>query len=323
MANAKQDGLVTIFGASGFLGRHVTRALAKRGWRVRAAVRRPDLAFHLQPLGGVGQIHAVQANLRYPETITAAVAGADVVVNLVGLLFESGKQKFDKVMTEGAGAVSEAAASVGARMVHASALGCDVDTYSNYARAKLAGEEKVLDASPDAVIVRPSVVFGPEDNFFNLFAALARFSPVMPLIGGGQQKFQPVFVGDVAEAIARAVDGEAKAGTVYELGGPEVKTFEEIQRYICEVTRRTRIFAPVPYPIAELQAMFLSLLPTPLLTHDQLQQLHFDNVVSQKAVADGRTLAGLGIQPTTINAIVPSYLWRFRKGGQFDKPREA
>src|SRR5689334_6592934 len=220
---SNNDTLITIFGGSGFLGRHLVRALARRHYRIRVAVRRPDLAGHLQPLGRVGQIHAVQANIRNAESVEAAVRGADVVINLVGILFERGRQRFDTVMGYGAEQVALAASAHGVRMIQVSSIGADEHSASAYARAKAEGEKAVLAAKPDAVIVRPSVMFGPEDDFFNKFAAMARLMPALPLIGGGATKFQPVFVGDVAKAIARAVDGEAKPGTVYELGGPEVR----------------------------------------------------------------------------------------------------
>ena len=207
---SKLDTLVTVFGGSGFLGRHVVRALADRDYLVRVAVRRPELAFHLQPLGRVGQIHAVQANLRFPQSVEAAVRHADMVVNLVGILFERGRQRFDAVQAEGGAAVARAAKAVGARLVYVSAIGADENSPSHYARSKAAGERLVLAAHSEATIVRPSIVFGPEDDFFNRFAALARLSPVLPLPGGGHTRFQPVFAGDVAQAIAKAVDGETR-----------------------------------------------------------------------------------------------------------------
>jgi uncharacterized protein YbjT (DUF2867 family) len=317
MTEIPAETLVTVFGGSGFLGRHVVRALARAGYRVRPAVRRPDLAFHLQPLGRVGQIHAVQANLRYPASVEAAVRGADVVINLVGILFERGKQRFEAVQADGAAAVARAAAAEGARMIHVSALGAQLDSPSLYARTKAAGEAAVLDAAPGATVFRPSILFGPEDDFFNRFAAMARLSPALPLVGGGMTKFQPVFVGDVAQAILRAVGGWAKGGAVYELGGPEVKTFRELMEYVLAVTERRRLLVPLPFGIAKLQAAFLQYLPTPLLTPDQVELLRSDNVVSQAAQAEGRTIEALGIEPTAIDAVVPGYLWRFRKTGQF------
>jgi len=317
MTEIPSETLVTVFGGSGFLGRHVTRALVREGYRVRPAVRRPDLAGHLQPLGRVGQIHAVQANLRYPESVEAAVRGADAVVNLVGILFERGKQTFDAVQAEGAATVARAAAAAGARMVHVSALGADPESPALYGRSKAAGEAAVLASVPDAVVLRPSILFGPEDDFFNRFAALARMSPALPLIGGGLTKFQPVFVGDVAQAVLRAVGGRAKGGTVYELGGPEVKTFRELMEYVLAVTERKRMLMPLPFGLARLQAMVLQYMPKPLLTPDQVELLRTDNIVSDAATADGRTLAAFGIEPAAMEAVVPSYLWRFRKAGQF------
>ena len=224
-AHSPFDTLVTVYGGSGFLGRHVVRALAKRNYRIRVAVRRPELANFLQPLGRVGQIHAVQANLRHAPSVQAAARGADVLVNLVGILAEGGRQKFDSVHTFGAEQVALAASAHGARLVHVSSIGADENSPSHYARSKAAAERLVLAALPSATVMRPSILFGPEDDFFNRFASLARMSPVLPLIGGGESRFQPVFVGDVARATADAVDGNARAGTIYELGGPQVKTF--------------------------------------------------------------------------------------------------
>jgi NADH dehydrogenase len=309
--------LVTVFGGSGFLGRHVVRALAHRGYRIRVAVRRPDLAFHLQPLGMVGQIHAVQTNLRYAPSVEAASRDAAVVVNLVGILFERGKQRFDAVMARGAESVALAASAFGARMVHVSAIGADENASARYARAKGVGEKLVRAAVPSAVVMRPSIVFGPEDDFFNRFAAMARMSPVLPLIGGGRTRFQPVFVGDAAAAIADAVDGKAKPGAVYELGGPDVQTFRQLMEYVLATTERRRLLMPLPFGLAKLQARFLQFLPSPPLTPDQVELLKRDNVVSEEAERERRTLQGLGIQPTAMASVVPSYLWRFRKSGQF------
>ena len=309
--------LVTVFGGSGFLGRHVVRALAKSLYRIRVAVRRPDLAGHLQPLGRVGQIHAVQANVRHPASVEAAVRDAAIVVNLVGILFERGRQRFAPVQAAGAASVAKAAAQIGARLIHVSALGADKNSRSRYARSKAQGEEAVLAAAPGASIFRPSIVFGPEDDFFNRFAAMARISPVLPLVGGGHTKFQPVFAGDVAAAIAKAADGGAKAGTVYELGGPEIRTFRELMEFVLATTERRRILMPIPFALARLQAFFLQFLPKPPLTPDQVELLKRDNVVSAEAAQQGRTFAALGIDPAGFEAIVPTYLWRFRKTGQF------
>ncbi len=314
---ANSDTLVTIFGGSGFLGRHLVRALAKRHYRIRVAVRRPDLAGHLQPLGRVGQIHAVQANLRYRDSVEAAVRQASVVINLVAILYERGRQRFEAVHVEGADAVARAAAAAGARMIHVSAIGADPHSPARYGRTKAAGERAILAAAPGATIFRPSIMFGPEDAFFNRFAAMARVSPALPLVGGGHTRFQPVFAGDVAQAIAKAVDGETRAGTIYELGGPEVKTFRELMEFVLETTERHRLLVPLPFGLARLQATFLQCLPEPPLTPDQVELLRRDNVVSAEATREARTLQGLGIDPATIAAIVPTYLWRFRKSGQF------
>ncbi|TAK46715.1 MAG: complex I NDUFA9 subunit family protein [Xanthobacteraceae bacterium] len=315
---ANIDTLVTVFGGSGFLGRHVVRALVRRDYRVRVAVRRPDLAFHLQPLGRAGQITAVQANLRYPESVAAALRDSKVVVNLVGILAEAGRQRFSAIQGEGAGHIAAAAAAAGARMVHVSAIGADAHSASRYARSKAQGEAAVLAALPSATIFRPSVMFGPEDNLFNRFAALARVLPVLPLVGGGANKFQPVFVGDVATAIADAVEGKAKAGATYELGGPEVVTFREIIEFILKTIERNRLLVPLPYWLAKFEALLLQYVPGPLnLTPDQVELLKHDNVVSAAAKITGLTLEGLGISPTAMAAVVPSYLWRFRRTGQF------
>jgi NADH dehydrogenase len=323
MAAATTDKLVTVFGGSGFLGRHVVRALVKRGYRVIVAVRRPDLAGHLQPLGRVGQIHALQANVRYPASVDAATRDADAVVNLTGILFERGRQRFDAVQCRGAEAVAGAATARGARLVHVSALGADEDSPSLYARSKAKGEQAVLAAAPGATVLRPSIMFGPEDHFFNRFAGIARMSPMLPLIGGGLTRFQPVFAGDVAAAVAKGVAGETIPGTVYELGGPEIRTFKELMQYMLATIERRRLLLPLPFGLARLQAMFLQYMPTPLLTPDQVEMLRSDNVVSAQAEAEGRTFAGLGIAPEAMETIVPSYLWRFRRTGQFRPPQRA
>jgi uncharacterized protein YbjT (DUF2867 family) len=311
------DTLVTVFGGSGFLGRHVVCALANRNYRIRVAVRRPELTGHLQPLGRVGQIHAVQANLRYPQSVAAAARDADIVVNLVGILFERGRQRFDVVQAEGAEAVALAANAVGARLVHVSAIGADENSPSHYARSKAAGERLVLAAQSEAIVMRPSIVFGAEDDFFNRFAALARIAPALPLVGGGHTRFQPVFAGDVAAAIAMAVDGAAKPGTIYELGGPDVRTFRKLMEFVLTTTERRRLLVPVPFGLMKLQAMILQFLPKPPITPDQVELLRHDNVVSDSARQQGRTLEALGIVPASTAAVVPDYLWRFRKTGQF------
>jgi NADH dehydrogenase len=291
--------------------------LAKRHYRIRVAVRRPELAGYLQPLGRVGQIHAVQANLRNAPSVEAAARDAQVIVNLVGVLFERGRQRFDSVHAYGAEQIALAAHAHGAHMVHVSAIGADENSASAYARSKAKAEQLVLAAQPSAAIMRPSIMFGPEDDFFNRFAALARLSPALPLIGGGLTRFQPVFVGDVATAIADAVDGNVRPGTIYELGGPDVRTFKELMQFVLATIERKRLLIPIPFFVARMQAMFLQYLPKPLLTPDQVELLRADNIVSESATAEKRTLQGLGIEPEPIEAIVPSYLWRFRKTGQF------
>lgn len=328
---APANQLITVFGGSGFIGRHVVRALAKRGYRVRVACRRPELAFFLQPLGNVGQIQAVQANLRFPASIAAAVKGADAIVNLVGILTEDGKQRFESVQAEGAAAIANAAKAEGiTRFVQMSAIGADAQSESVYAQTKAAGEQAVLAAIPSAVILRPSIVFGPEDSFFNRFASLARFAPALPLVGGGETQFQPVFVGDVAEAVARGVDGTLKGGTIYELGGPQVATFKQLLQFVCATTGRKRALVPLPFSVARVQASVMEalkyasfgLLPEEfLLTRDQVTLLEKNNVVSDAAKAEGRTLEGMGITPDTYETIAPTYLYRFRKTGQFDTAR--
>jgi uncharacterized protein YbjT (DUF2867 family) len=318
-ARGNSETLITIYGGSGFLGRHVVRALAQRDYRIRVAERRPELANHLQPLGKVGQIHAVQANIRNSASVEAAARDAQVLINLVGILFERGRQRFDAVHTVGAEQVALAANAHGARLVHVSAIGADENSPSAYARSKAAAERLVLSAQPSAVILRPSILFGPEDAFFNRFAAMARLSPALPLIGGGKTRFQPVFVGDVAAAIVIAVDGNARAGTIYELGGPDVRSFKQLMQYVLATINRKRLLLPIPFFVAKLQASVLQFMPKPLLTLDQVELLRVDNVVSEVAKTEGRTLQGLGIEPEPIEAIVPSYLWRFRKTGQFSR----
>ncbi|WP_411034691.1 complex I NDUFA9 subunit family protein [Shinella sp. BYT-45] len=313
--------LVTVFGGSGFVGRHVVRALARRGYRIRVAVRRPDLAGFLQPIGGVGQISFVQANLRYRQSVDRAVEGADHVVNCVGILFESGRNNFDAVQDFGARAVAEAARAVGAKLTHISAIGADEKSASSYARTKARGEAAVMKTVPDAVILRPSIVFGPEDGFFNKFADMSRLAPALPLIGGGHTKFQPVYVSDVAEAVARSVDGTIERGRIYELGGPEVLTFRQCLELMLRVVDRKRPFVTLPFGIASLIGSIASLVPfiTPPLTADQVALLRSDNVVSQAARNEGRTLEGIGIEPVLAEAILPSYLVHYRQQGQFTR----
>ncbi|MEJ8476516.1 complex I NDUFA9 subunit family protein [Roseibium algae] len=324
MSTALNGKLVTVFGASGFVGRHIVQALARRGYRIRAAVRRPDLAEHLQPLGAPGQIMPVQANLRYRWSVDRAVEGADAVVNAVGILSPTGKQSFDAVQSFGPRAIAEAARSAGiSAITHVSAIGADADSPSAYARSKAAGEAGVLETLPDSVILRPSIVFGREDDFFNKFAAMSRISPALPLIGNGVTKFQPVYVCDVAEAVAKAVDGDLAAGNVYELGGPEVVSFKECLEQMQSITRSKRLLLPIPFGIASMLGKCMQILPKPLLTADQVTLLRTDNVVSADAMKKGLTLEGLGIRPSTLAAILPTYLDRFREHGQYDAHRPA
>ncbi len=325
--NVMTGRLATIFGGSGFVGRYVVRALAQRGWRIRVASRRPDLAFHLQPLGSVGQIHAVQANVRYPESVTHALRDAQAAVNLVGIMRERGAQRFDAIHHLGAKNIAEAGKETGLELlVQMSAIGVDPSAASAYAQTKAFGEAAVRQIMPHAIIMRPSVIFGPEDQFFNRFATMARLMPALPLIGDGKTKSQPVFVGDVAEAIALAVDGKAVPGTTYELGGPEIATFRQVIEFILQVTGRKRRLVPLSFESAATVAfvtetmdkLSFGLLPeTFMITSDQVKLLREDNIVSPSADADGRTFHGFGIAPEPFETIVPSYLYRYRKSGQF------
>ena len=311
------DRLVTLIGGSGFIGRHLVRSLAKRGYRIRVACRRPDLAGHVVPLGTPGQIVPVQANVRYPASLAAACDGAYAVVNLTGLLHNAGAQTFDAVHVFGAEAVAKSAKAAKAQvLVHLSAIGADMNSASTYAQTKAEGEAKAKAAFTGVSIIRPSVVFGPEDGFFNRFAAMARFLPVLPLIGG-ETKFQPVFVGDVAEVIATLIERGVADGKTYELGGPEVKSFKDLLNYVLEVTMRKRVLLPLPFPVASLMGTLAGILPKPALTSDQVELLKHDNIVSSGAEAEGRTLKGLGIAARSIEGVVPGYLYRFRKAGQF------
>lgn len=321
MEKSNQPKLVTVFGGSGFLGRHIVRLLAKKGFRIRVACRRPDLAGHLQPLGNVGQITAVQANLRYRDSVDRAVVGADYVVNCVGILFENGRNTFDAVQAFGAKAIAEAAKAQGAKLVHISAIGADKNSNADYARTKAIAEEAVLKAVKDAVILRPSIVFGPEDGFFNKFADMSRLAPALPLVGGGHTKFQPVYVADVAEAVVKGVVGEIEGGKIYELGGPEVLSFKQCLQTMLKVISRSRPLVHLPWAIASLIGSVTSLIPfiDPPLTEDQVELLKSDNVVSDQAKSEGRDLAGMGITPKAVETILPTYLVHFRPSGQYTK----
>lgn len=313
--------LITIFGGSGFIGRHLIRKLAKQGARVRAAVRNPNLAGYLKPMGDIGQIVPVQANIRYESSVVRAVRGADTVINLVGILHESGPQKFAAVQAQGAGLIARAAWDAGVRkLVHVSAIGADANSRSQYAQSKAAGEALVRESFPGATILRPSIVFGPEDDFFNRFAALARLLPVLPLIGGGRTRFQPVYVGDVADAIVNAINDPRSDANTYELGGPHIYTFRQLLELVLAETQRRRLLLPAPFWLARLQAAVLQLLPSPLLTVDQVRLLETDNVVQEGAPG----LAGLGVtHPSSVELILPAYLHRFRRTGLFEAGKPA
>ena len=311
-------GLVTVFGGSGFVGSQVVRALAKRGSRVRVAVRNPGRGYRLRMLGDVGQIEVVQANIRDAASVARALDGAEACVNAVAVLYEGGRQTFDALHVDGARTVAQAAAAQGiARFVQISALGADPASPSHYARSKAAGEAAVRERIPSATIIRPSVVFGAEDDFFNRFAAMAGASPALPLIGGGETRFQPVYVSDVAAAVAQAVLDPATAGRVYELGGPGVYSFRELMALVLRETGRSRVLAPVPFPLAKLLGAAGDLMAKiglpPFLTTDQVESLRADNVVAPDALG----LKDLGVAPTALEPIIPTYLYRFRKGGQY------
>ena len=313
------NNLVTVFGGSGFLGRHTVRALARAGWRIKVATRHPNRAFFLRPLGSVGQIDFVKCDVSDAESVARAMLGAQAVINLTGILFEKG-QTFEDVQADGAANVASGAASAGAgALVHVSAIGADLESNSAYAVTKAKGEQSVRAAFPKAVILRPSIIFGPEDGFFNKFAEMARFFPALPLVGGGQTRFQPVFVGDVAQAIVTALSRQD--GRTYELGGPSIYSFKELLQLILRETGRNRALLPLPFGLASLAAAFLQLLPNPMLTIDQVRLLKKDNVASPTAAG----LSDLGITPTSVEAVVPSYLWRYRAKGEYadSQPRNG
>ena len=309
---ADQRKVAMVFGGSGFVGRYMVKRLAQRGYVVRVGVRDPDRATFLKPMGNLGQIVPMAASVRDDASVAALVAGAEVVVNCVGILYETGSQTFQALHAEAPGRIGRAAAAAGVRhVVHVSAIGADAASPSVYARTKAEGEAALRAAFPAAVVLRPSIVFGPEDNFFNQFAALAQVLPALPVFGGGRTRFQPVYVGDVADAAMAALDRVEAAGKTYELGGPKIYTFREILEFILRTTGRKRFLVSIPYSVGALQARLLELLPKPLLTRDQLLLLQRDNVVSPGAL----TLADLGIAPKAVEAIVPTYLARFRRGG--------
>ena len=316
--------IVTVFGGSGFIGRYVAKKLAKQGWRVRCAVRRPNEALFLRPYGDVGQVEPIQANVRDEASTLRAIRGADAVINLVAILFPTGKQTFDAVQFEGAERIARLCAAEGINnLVHISAIGADADSDIPYAETKGKAEQAVLKHVPTATILRPSVVFGQEDEFFNRFAGMARLSPIMPLIGS-DSKFQPVYVGDVAEATVRALTDASAKGQTFELGGPEVVTMREVYEIVYDETRRKRLSLPVPWWMAKAQA-WVAEIPNrlfglaPLVTRDQVEMLKLDNVVA----ADAKKLTDLGITPTTMDSILPSYLYRYRPYGQYARMKPS
>jgi NADH dehydrogenase len=315
----KPDALVTVFGGSGFLGQHVVQALGRRGYRVRVAVRRPNDALFLKMSGVVGQIEPIQANIRDDRSVRDALEGASAVINLTGIMSESGAQRFEAVHAAGAERIARATAAAGVPiMIHVSALGADEQSPSSYARSKARGEEAIRRHVPQAAVLRPSVMFGPDDRFFNRFAALVRLIPeLFPLIGGAT-RFQPVYVKAVAEAVVRALETDAADGKIFELGGPATLSMRQIMELVLRETCRKRVLVPMPVMLAKLQAWFLQLLPNPLLTVDQVRLLGLDNVVSESARDEGRTLEGLGLAPVAPDAIVPAFLVRFRRRGQFE-----
>ena len=318
--------LVTIYGGSGFVGRYIARRMAQAGWRVRVAVRRPNEALHVKPYGAVGQVEPVFCNIRDDASVRAVMQGADAVVNCVGILVESGRNKFSDVQAEGAGRIARIAAEMGvAKLVQLSAIGADAQSQSTYQQTKAKGEALVQQHFPDAVILRPSVIFGQEDQFFNRFAGMARFSPFLPLVGP-ETKFQPVYVEDVAAAASNALTQTVAPG-VYELGGPDVASFRALMQMMLDEIRRKRVLLAVPFPVANLmggaldivQAVTLGLFTNSILTRDQVRNLRNDNIVS----AGARGLDELGVTPTPMSTVLPSYLWVHRPGGQYKAIHES
>lgn len=318
--------LVTIFGGSGFVGRYIARRMANEGWRVRVAVRRPNEAGFVRPYGVVGQVEPVFCNIRDDDSVRQVLGGADAVVNCVGILNETGKNSFDSVQAEGPGRIARLAAEAGIdRMVHISAIGADADSKSDYARSKAAGEAAVLKYQPQAVILRPSIVFGPEDDFFNRFANMSRFGPILPVVGA-DTLFQPVYVDNVAEAAVKGVLGKAAPG-IYELGGPDVMSFRDLMNKMLATIRRRRLVVNMPFWLAGLMGAGFDLVQTvsggilenKMVTRDQVRNLRHDNVVAAEAAG----LADLGVSPVAMGAVLPDYLWRFRPGGQYAEMTES
>jgi uncharacterized protein YbjT (DUF2867 family) len=314
------DKRITVFGGSGFIGRYLIRRLAADGWVVRIAVRDPVPAATLKPAGNVGQIVPMRCNILDDAAVAAAVSGANAVVNLVGILSEWGRNRFDAVQAEAPARIGRAAAAAGvARVIHVSAVGASTEAESRYAKTKGEGEAGLRAAFPAATILRPSLVIGPEDNFFNRFGTMMRFTPALPLIGGGKTRFQPVYVADVADAIMRTLAMPASAGKTYELGGPRVYTFRELMELLLKITGRKRALVSLPFGFIDMQAAVLQYLPVPPITRDQVKQLESDNVCAPGALG----FADLGMQPQSIEAILPTYLDVYRRGGRFAGTRAA
>ena len=308
---------VTVFGGAGFVGRYIVKRLAAAGAGVRVACRDPERAKFLKTAGSVGQVVPVQANLRYPESVRAAVEGVDAVINCVGVLVSRGPQSFAAIHAAGAGAVAAASAEAGAdKLVHISAIGADAESTAAYARSKAAGEAAVREAFPDAAVLRPSIVIGPEDDFFNRFAFLARLAPALPLVGGGFTRFQPAYVGDVADAAVAALD---RAGGLFELGGPKIYSFRQLMELLLAEIGRKRLLVPVPFAVMQAKAAFIQFVPGAPITPDQVELLKYDNVVSEGAAG----FAELGIEPTDIETVIPTYLERFRVRGSFSRRGSA
>jgi len=317
----RKPKLATIIGGSGFLGTQLVQQMAANGYRIRVGVRRPDLAGHLRPLGSVGQVQPIQVNVRDYDSVARAVKGADVVINLAGIRHESARQRFDAVHNLGAANVARAASEANvARLVHVSALGADRQAKSLFLRSKALGEQAVLAAFAKAVILSPApaTIFGTNDRFFNLFGLFARLFPVLPVYGAGA-KHQPVYVGDVARAITRAARGQARGGKIYQLGGPDILTMKELMQKVLDESHRAQPLVDIPAPIARLQGWCVQFLPKPWLTLDQVIRYATDEVVSEDAIAQKRTFEAFSLEPKALDAVLPTYMWRFAKNGQFDR----
>ena len=309
-----QQKIATIFGASGFIGRHLIRSLTEKDFRIIAATRSPYLYGYLKPLGNPGQIDLEKVNLFEEENLRTLIKNSDVVINLVGILYENKKQKFEDIHVKFPALLTKLCNEQNIKkLVHISALGINETANSQYMQSKLKGEKNILNNFNRSVILRPSIIFGPEDKFFNQFAALAEFFPALPLIGGGLTYFQPIYVGDVVKSIVTILEKEEINKNIYELGGPQTFTFKELMEILLKQIKKKRLLVSNPYSLAKFQAMILQLLPKPLLTTDQVEMLKYDNIVTNKYP----TLKDLKISPKTLESVLPDYIWRFRKGGQF------